>query len=199
MSPPPAKAPATSAAEVAARQGLGQLPSVPPLHQPAPQPVKQQPQAHSRRAAEPAEAKPKQERPVLEIKEGATKAEIRRARRMLSNRESARRSRRRKQEHLSTLEEQVNEVTREKEELLDKLDKAEEEAEKFEADNKVLKRRVEELEQEVESLRSQRGEVGSKMPRSPSMQRTASLEPLKKRAHTANGLSVKQEEANGRQ
>eukprot|EP00884_Botryococcus_braunii_P022868 jgi/Botrbrau1/9265/Bobra.180_1s0022.1 len=75
-------------------------------------------------------------------KEKMSKAEYRRARRMLSNRESARRSRKRKQEHLMSLEEQMHKVQEEKQHVDDRVAKLEKEIEKRDAENRKLKEEI---------------------------------------------------------
>lgn len=135
--------------------------------------------------------------------------DIKRMRRMLSNRESARRSRRRKQAHLSDLEMQVAQLRVENSSLFKQLNDITQKFNNALVDNRVLKSDVEALRAKVKMAEDiiKRSEValaneasvapvvapsstdghheqqftGSKMGRTPSMQRVASLEHLQKR------------------
>ncbi|MCO5603886.1 hypothetical protein L7F22_058040 [Adiantum nelumboides] len=132
--------------------------------------------------------------------------DIKRMRRMLSNRESARRSRRRKQAHLSELEMQVAQLRVENSSLFKQLNEITQKFNSAIVDNRVLKADVEALRAKVKmaedmvnrsgvtpaiseasvapninDMHQEQQLAGSKMGRTPSMQRVASLEHLQKR------------------
>ncbi|WCJ43886.1 Basic-leucine zipper (bZIP) transcription factor family protein [Euphorbia peplus] len=129
-------------------------------------------------------------------------ADAKRVRRMLSNRESARRSRRRKQAHLTELETQVSELRVENSSLQKRLSDINQKYNEAAVDNRVLKADVETLRAKVKmaeqtvkritgldaadisSVENVSGATtlsGSKMGRTASLQRVASLEHLEKR------------------
>ncbi|KAK9827653.1 hypothetical protein WJX81_004026 [Elliptochloris bilobata] len=116
-------------------------------------------------------------------KEGQTKADIRRARRMLSNRESARRSRRRKQEHLSTLEEQIAKLNEEKQQLEERCEELEQGLRKRDEENRVLRREVEGLRRgdmgETSHTKAERGRAAQ---RGGGVPRVSSVEHIPKKA-----------------
>lgn len=144
------------------------------------------------------------------VEENKTRDEIKRIRRKLSNRESARRSRRRKQAHLGDLEMEVAQMRVENSSLFNQLTEITQKLNNALVDNRVLKSDVEALRAKVKmaedmvarsvanqvqtsstnstpampsswSIEHQKQQLGSKMGRTPSMQRVASLEHLQKK------------------